>query len=132
LPTYPFERKRFWLDAEVRRPVSEGSRTPEPVSSSPPRSNPQVDAERLIAGIWSRLLGVEHVDVNDNFFDLGGHSLLVATAVAEIRKQTGVKLTPSRFAFETMGQLAASVAAEPGLSSRPGLLKRLFGKRAAS
>jgi amino acid adenylation domain-containing protein len=39
---------------------------------------PGSDLERTIAGIWRETLGVEHVGANDNFFDLGGHSLLLA------------------------------------------------------
>ncbi|HSD82298.1 MAG TPA: amino acid adenylation domain-containing protein, partial [Anaerolineae bacterium] len=39
--------------------------------------SPRSEAERIIAEIWKELLHVEQVGVNDNFFDLGGHSLLV-------------------------------------------------------
>ena len=38
---------------------------------------PGTEAERIIAGIWQEVLEVEKVGINDNFFDLGGHSLLV-------------------------------------------------------
>ncbi len=37
---------------------------------------PSSDAEKTIAGIWAKLLKVENVGANDDFFDLGGHSLL--------------------------------------------------------
>jgi hypothetical protein len=47
--------------------------------------------------------------MDDNFFDLGGHSLLVTLAVTEIRNSFGVHLHPSRFAVETLAQLAASL-----------------------
>jgi len=42
----------------------------------PPRS----ELERTIAAVWREVLGVEAVGVHDNFFDLGGHSLLLAQA----------------------------------------------------
>jgi pristinamycin I synthase-3/4 len=39
---------------------------------------PANDVERAIAAIWREVLDVDHVGVHDNFFDLGGHSLLMA------------------------------------------------------
>lgn len=48
--------------------------------------------EKLVA-IVSRLLGVETVDVHDNFFLLGGHSMMGAQLVAQIREAFGVNLT---------------------------------------
>ncbi|HEX2091286.1 MAG TPA: non-ribosomal peptide synthetase, partial [Longimicrobiaceae bacterium] len=42
------------------------------------RSAPQSEVERTIAEAWKEVLGVEEVGLDDNFFDLGGHSLLLA------------------------------------------------------
>ncbi|HEV2736260.1 MAG TPA: phosphopantetheine-binding protein, partial [Longimicrobiaceae bacterium] len=39
---------------------------------------PQSDVERTIAAAWQEVLGVDEVGLDDNFFDLGGHSLLLA------------------------------------------------------
>jgi amino acid adenylation domain-containing protein len=36
------------------------------------------DLERIVAAIWCETLGIEHVDPDDNFFEVGGHSLLLA------------------------------------------------------
>jgi acyl carrier protein len=33
--------------------------------------------EQAIAGVWQKMFGVEQVSIEDNFFDLGGHSLLL-------------------------------------------------------
>ena len=38
---------------------------------------PQTEAERAIAAIWRTVLNVEKIGIHDNFFDLGGHSLLL-------------------------------------------------------
>ena len=46
---------------------------------------PRTDLEWSIAGIWKELLQVESVGVNDNFFDLGGHSFLLLRAQSKLR-----------------------------------------------
>lgn len=47
---------------------------------------PRNEAERQIANIWQELLGLEKVGVYDNFFDLGGHSLLLAKVHTRLRQ----------------------------------------------
>lgn len=53
---------------------------PPPVLEPPDlgHSAPTTELERLVATVWQQILGVERVGVDSNFFDLGGHSLLVA------------------------------------------------------
>ncbi|NJL63582.1 MAG: amino acid adenylation domain-containing protein [Methylacidiphilales bacterium] len=60
---------------------------------------PKSHTEELLAAIWVSVLGVDIVDVGDNFFDLGGHSLLATRVVAQIRQVFGVDL-PLRRLFE--------------------------------
>ncbi|MDG4834251.1 amino acid adenylation domain-containing protein [Solwaraspora sp. WMMD1047] len=87
---------------------------------------PRTATERAIASVWSQLLGVDRVAVEDNFFALGGHSLLVTRMVTEIRAELAVDL-PVRWAFELpdLAGLADAVDAlvPPGpptrVSSRP-------------
>ncbi|MCX4849519.1 amino acid adenylation domain-containing protein [Streptomyces sp. NBC_00893] len=50
---------------------------------------PQGALQEAVAAIWARLLGVEQVGVHENFFDLGGHSLLVVKVQTEIRRELG-------------------------------------------
>jgi thioesterase domain-containing protein len=50
---------------------------------------PRDEIEFGLTRIWERLLGVEGVGIRDNFFDLGGHSLLGVRLVSRIRKQFG-------------------------------------------
>lgn len=54
---------------------------------------PGNDTEETLVVIWQQLLGVEQVSVHDNFFQLGGHSLLVARMIAAIRKQFDVEIS---------------------------------------
>ncbi|HEY4034598.1 MAG TPA: amino acid adenylation domain-containing protein [Ktedonobacteraceae bacterium] len=46
---------------------------------------PQTESERTIAAIWQEVLGVKKVGVQDNFFDLGGNSLLLAQVHSKIQ-----------------------------------------------
>ncbi|MCA1841941.1 MAG: amino acid adenylation domain-containing protein [Actinobacteria bacterium] len=47
---------------------------------------PRNPAEEALAGIWSQLLGIDRISVTDNFFDLGGHSMLAARMVARVER----------------------------------------------
>ncbi|MES1243260.1 MAG: amino acid adenylation domain-containing protein, partial [Acidobacteriota bacterium] len=61
----------------------------------PPRSA----LERTIVGIWQEVLGRERIGVHDNFFDLGGHSLLLLQAVSRMNEALGKEL-PRGLLFE--------------------------------
>ncbi|HUP32601.1 MAG TPA: amino acid adenylation domain-containing protein [Gaiellaceae bacterium] len=56
---------------------------------------PATDTERLLAEIWKRVLAVDRVGATDNFFDLGGYSLLAVQVVYELESRTGVVLPVS-------------------------------------
>ncbi|TBR56964.1 non-ribosomal peptide synthetase [Westiellopsis prolifica IICB1] len=47
---------------------------------------PRTEAEQLIAAVWQEVLQLEMVGVNDNFFNLGGHSLLLVKVQAKLNK----------------------------------------------
>ncbi|GAA3755480.1 amino acid adenylation domain-containing protein [Salinactinospora qingdaonensis] len=66
--------------------------------------------ETLLAQIWGELLGVEKVGVHDNFFDLGGDSILSIQLVSRARR-AGLELTSRDvFLHQTVAALAAAVA----------------------
>ncbi len=87
---------------------------PMPDDSNTLRDNaftaPRTDMERTVAGILGRLLGLEKVDVQENFFALGGHSLLGAQLMARVRDTFGVEV-PLRTLFEapTVTELSAEI-----------------------
>ncbi|MDQ2835883.1 MAG: amino acid adenylation domain-containing protein [Actinomycetota bacterium] len=71
------------------------------------------ELEVLLAEIWASVLGLDRVGMYDNFFDLGGDSILsiqiVARAVA-----AGVRLTPRMvFEHQTIAEMATASAAQP-------------------
>ena len=69
---------------------------PDPDCSRPeldvPYVPPQTKTEAAIAGIWSAVLGLESVGIQDNFFDLGGQSLLAAIITTQLNAQFQVNL----------------------------------------
>lgn len=70
-------------------------------SLPPPRDSvrPQTETEKALSAIWSELLKVESIGMNDDFFDLGGQSLVAIKAVSRIRDVFEVDL-PLRNLFE--------------------------------
>src|SRR6185369_431846 len=72
---------------------------------------PRSETEKLLAEIWSEVLGVSQVGIHDNFFELGGHSLLATTVISRIRASFSVEL-PLRYLFEarTIARLAQAIA----------------------
>ncbi|HSF38679.1 MAG TPA: phosphopantetheine-binding protein, partial [Thermoanaerobaculia bacterium] len=68
---------------------------------------PGSDLEQSLADVWQRVLQVEEVGIDDNFFDLGGTSLQGLQVVREIRSRLGVELSPvALFAASTVRALA--------------------------
>lgn len=74
---------------------------PEVVQTKPATAfvAPRTSDEEKLAGIWREVLGLENIGIRDNFFDLGGHSLLLAQIIARVRKNFQVEL-PLRNFFE--------------------------------
>jgi phthiocerol/phenolphthiocerol synthesis type-I polyketide synthase E len=119
LPTYPFERRRYWIDpptqagrtdplyaASVYTPAASDTSTDQPYALHPQPSRltpyvaPTTEIEQLIADLWKELLGATQPGIHDNFFELGGHSLLATQLIARLREIFLVDL-PLEVLFET-------------------------------
>jgi amino acid adenylation domain-containing protein len=61
---------------------------------------PRTPIEKMLADVWAEVLGLEEVGVQDNFFDLGGHSLFATRVLTRVRDIFAVEL-PLRTLFET-------------------------------
>ena len=68
---------------------------------------PSTETEEALAAIWSELLKLERISTLDNFFDLGGHSLLSVQVTARVRDRLGVRINPRDLMLQNLGQLAA-------------------------
>ncbi|GII96969.1 non-ribosomal peptide synthetase [Sinosporangium siamense] len=82
-----------------------------PVGTTRSFTAPVGAVETTLAEIWAETLGVEGVGRHDNFFALGGHSLVAAPLLARVARTFGVSL-PVRHLFETpdLAGLAASIS----------------------
>jgi amino acid adenylation domain-containing protein len=68
---------------------------------------PQGELEEILARIWKDLLKVEQVGRHDNFFDVGGHSLVAMKAVTRIAEQTAINVSiASIFRYPTIAMFA--------------------------
>jgi amino acid adenylation domain-containing protein len=103
--------------------------TPEPLSRVQEREYvaPRNSIEAKLVKIWERTLGTKPIGVTDNFFDLGGHSLMAVRLVAVIQDSLGKKLDlPSLFSAPTIEQIAACL--KNGGSRRASCLVRIQPK----
>ena len=77
------------------------------------------DLERQIAAIWSDALGVESVGLDDRFFDIGGHSLLMVEVHDQLRDKTGRQVALlDLFQYPTVRSLARHLGQSPAQETR--------------
>ena len=78
--------------------------------SLPERALPRDERERAVAAIWEDVLGVHGIGVHDNFFDLGGHSLLLPKVLTQLRALAARDLSMvDLFRYPTVHALAAAM-----------------------
>ncbi|NJO80635.1 MAG: amino acid adenylation domain-containing protein [Cyanobacteria bacterium RM1_2_2] len=80
---------------------------------------PQTTAEQTIAQIWQRILNLEQIGIHDNFFDLGGHSLLLVKAHSQLRAQFPDLSLLDLFRYPTVSSLAAHLSQSSSASQPP-------------
>lgn len=113
-----------WIEALDALPMTPNAKIdrkalPEPGAGAPrAMAAPEGETEQRLAAIWRELLGVAEVSRDDNFFALGGHSLLVARLLMRIEKDWGQRLGMGEFfRADTLAALASRVdrGADDGL-----------------
>ncbi len=140
LPTYPFQRQRYFIEPDqipAARLTAAGvdgeksladSVTELPAHPRPDLATayaaPATRTEQLLADIWQQLLGVERIGTHDNFFALGGDSIVSLQMIARATK-AGLRLSSKQvFQHQTIAELAATTGdATP--DATPALLRPL-------
>ncbi len=93
-PNGKVDRKNLPVPAGMRAEMSEAFEAPDS------------EMEKYLAAVWEEILGMKGVSVNDNFFDLGGHSLLSMKVIYQIEKEYGLYVNPREVIFRNLRQLA--------------------------
>ncbi|MFE0320703.1 condensation domain-containing protein, partial [Streptomyces albogriseolus] len=82
------------------------------------RTPPRTPAERAVAAAWSDVLGVDEVHAGDDFFALGGDSILAVRVTARLRAAFGPDVSPrALFTHSTVSALAAELGDPVGDTS---------------
>jgi hypothetical protein len=81
---------------------------PQPQATVRTAAPPQGEIEQVVCDIWQEVLGLTEVGVTDNFFDVGGHSLLVVQVQRRLREVSGREVSiTDMFRLPTVRALAA-------------------------
>jgi amino acid adenylation domain-containing protein len=124
LPTYPFERKRFWVRSNVNQVMKENATIINPAIGTRVERTRREEILIRLKAITARLLQIdpEAIDVNVPFLEMGADSLILLEAIRQIQETFAVQLTVRQMFedFTTLtalaGHLAATVQMEPPLT----------------
>ncbi|MEO6923778.1 MAG: phosphopantetheine-binding protein, partial [Bryocella sp.] len=123
LPEYMIPSQFMMLDTMPLTPNGKTDRKALPMATDVAPSEPIVDEElsddeKLLAKIWCDVLHVPHVSRNDNFFDLGGHSLLLVLMFSRINREFSTNLPITTiFDAQTLVELAKVLRQKVRISS---------------
>lgn len=125
LPAYPFERERYVVEPAPRHPAEAwtagAEADPSPVPEAAPEAAPAPAGGTLpqVTDLFAQILGLDSIEPDDGFFDLGGDSVIATQLLARARALFRVELdsgvlydaqTPAEFAELVEDRLAASPA----------------------
>jgi hypothetical protein len=91
------------------------------------------DMEQIVAGVWRKVLGADHIGLDDNFFDIGGTSLLLVSVQSRLQTLFNKRISVADFfAFTTVRTLSESLAGSaPGSGPRHSTEDQAHKQRAA-
>ncbi|HEX6701788.1 MAG TPA: amino acid adenylation domain-containing protein [Gaiellaceae bacterium] len=135
LPEYMLPATYVWLDELPVMPNGKIDRKalpdPEPAAARPRPAfvAPRTPLEEQLAAVFAEVLEIDPIGIDDDFFELGGNSILVARAAARLREEIQVEL-PLRLLFErrTVAALAADLPALGALAPAAPPIPRLERK----
>jgi amino acid adenylation domain-containing protein len=115
-----------WVDALPRTTSGKVDRRalPDPPAETTPAdgraTQPRSPLEATLAGIWAEVLGLERVGIHDDFFDLGGNSIVAARLAARVRTELKREIPLAAILrAPTIARLAGAVAGDRGIVRPP-------------
>ena len=107
-----------------RKALSGADYTPSERQSAQDLVLPQTLLEMQLLQIWQRILGSQNIGVRDNFFEIGGHSLLAVSIINELNTLLDVNLTiPTFFLNPSIQSIARALEREQNLNVGPRLVR---------
>lgn len=103
---------------------------PTPKTSDAEKSNyvaPRTQKEETIAKIWQEVLGIEKVGIYDNFFALGGDSIIAIQFISRAKKEGITLKVKDVFEFQTIDELATNAHHETKVIAEQGILQGNLG-----
>lgn len=126
LPPYMLPGAIVLIDALPKTPNGKVDRArmpapPDAAAGEAIADPPTTASEQVIAALWRDALGKERFGIHDNFFDLGGHSLMAIAIYAQLRSRAPALRLIDLFEHATVHTLAAFIdtATEPGNDLEP-------------
>jgi amino acid adenylation domain-containing protein len=95
-------------------------------------SEPQSQGEIYLAKIWREVLGINQIQKADNFFDIGGHSLLSIKVITRIKTEKGIDIHPRSMMLNSLSQIAALYFNDTEKNTEPviqNVVKRSLGDK---
>ncbi|HJQ76742.1 MAG TPA: amino acid adenylation domain-containing protein, partial [Acidimicrobiia bacterium] len=80
---------------------------------------PMSESEALVVDLTRQLVGHDQVGPDDNFFDVGGHSLLSMKLIARIFSHSGLRISPNVLLFKSLAHAATMIDRHQGRSPVP-------------
>lgn len=134
LPGYQFDSQKYWIKPNSKflfeetiiqeenknykttgKNISALQSISKKISSKPGLNH--LSIEDKLSEIWSDILGIKNIDANDNFFDLGGHSVLATQLIYSINQKFNIKLSLRNLFFSpTVLELTRSIKEELHIS----------------
>lgn len=109
LPLYPFQRTRCWVESEGSNKLQQQAAPKQSVILTGRESGEYSYLEKQIAGVWSKVLGIEKIDMKNNFFELGGNSIMALNFEVEMEK-SGIKVSYSElYRYPTFNELCSYI-----------------------
>ena len=88
---------------------------------------PITSTEGILLGIWSDVLENKNISINDNFFDIGGTSLLAIKVIHKVKDQFGVYLPISiLYSLSTISDMARVISMEKGEKNKDNIVSQEF------